>query len=109
MKSRRQQVVASHISSYPLVRVVQNKAVSVRKRSGKFLSVLASCAMVLATVGTAHATFPGRNGLIAFQSLTGAGVQIFTVRPNGHDLRQITFLSGNAIAADWSPDGPDRF
>jgi Tol biopolymer transport system component len=105
MKSRRQQVVASHISSYPLVRVVQNKAVSVRKRSGKFLSVLASCAMVLATVGTAHATFPGRNGLIAFQSLTGAGVQIFTVRPNGHDLRQITFLSGNAIAADWSPDG----
>ena len=61
--------------------------------------------LVLATVIPAHATFPGRNGLIAFQSLTGAGLQIFTVRPNGRDLRQITFLSGNAFAADWSPDG----
>jgi len=27
------------------------------------------------------------------------------VRPNGRDLRQVTFLSGDAIAADWSPDG----
>ena len=44
-------------------------------------------------------------GVVAFQSLTGAGLQIFTVRPNGHDLRQLTFLSGNAISADWSPDG----
>jgi len=61
--------------------------------------------MVLATLGTAHAAFPGRNGLIAFHSQTGAGFQIFTVRPNGRDLRQITFLSGNAIDADWSADG----
>jgi Tol biopolymer transport system component len=53
----------------------------------------------------AHATFPGRNGLIAFQAQTDNGVQIFTVRPNGHDLHQITFVSGDAVAPDWSPDG----
>jgi Tol biopolymer transport system component len=53
----------------------------------------------------AYATFPGRNGLIAFHAQTAAGVQIFTVRPNGHDLRQITFVSDDAVAPDWSPDG----
>ena len=62
-------------------------------------------ALVLAIVSPAHAAFPGRNGLIAFQSQTSAGLQIFTVRPNGRDLRQITFLSGDAVAPDWSPDG----
>jgi Tol biopolymer transport system component len=69
------------------------------------ISVLAGCAMVLATVATGHAAFPGRNGLIAFQSLTSTGRQIFTVRPNGRDLHQITLVTGDAIAADWSPDG----
>jgi len=97
--------LSSYVSPDPSVRFVENRKVSLRKQRRDFLAVLASCAMILATVGTAHATFPGRNGLIAFQSLTGAGLQIFTVRPNGHDLRQLTFLSGNAISADWSPDG----
>lgn len=62
-------------------------------------------ALVLSTAGPAYATFPGRNGLIAFQAQTDNGVQIFTIRPNGQDLRQITYVSGDAVAADWSPDG----
>jgi len=61
--------------------------------------------MLISSVGTAFATFPGRNGLIAFQVQTAAGIQIYTVRPNGKDLRQITFLSGDALSASWSPDG----
>ena len=52
----------------------------------------------------ASATFPDRNGRIAFQAQTDHGVQIFTIRPNGHDLRQITHLDGDATAPDWSPD-----
>ena len=60
-------------------------------------------ALVLAA--PAHATFPGHNGLIAFHSDTDQGAQIFTVRPNGRDLRQITHVSGNASNVDWSPDG----
>jgi Tol biopolymer transport system component len=51
------------------------------------------------------ATFPDRNGLIAFQAQTEDGVQIFTVRPNGHDLRQITHVDGDAAGPEWSPDG----
>ena len=53
----------------------------------------------------AGATVPGRNGLIAFQAQTDAGVQIFTIRPNGHGLRQITQVDGDATQPDWSPDG----
>ena len=53
----------------------------------------------------ASATYPDRNGLIVFQADTGSGYQIYTVKPNGHDLRQITHLDGDALHADWSPDG----
>ena len=58
----------------------------------------------LALAPGARATFPDRNGRIAFQAQTEQGIQIFTVRPNGHDLRQITRLNGDATAPDWSPD-----
>jgi Tol biopolymer transport system component len=52
------------------------------------------------------ATFPGVNGRIVFQADTGSGNQIYTVRPNGHDLRQVTHVNvGEANAPDWSPDG----
>jgi len=62
--------------------------------------------VLLVLAAPAHATFPGHNGLIAFYSDTEHGAQIFTVRPNGRDLRQITHLSsGNASNVDWSPDG----
>jgi Tol biopolymer transport system component len=53
-------------------------------------------------------TFPGTNGRIAFAALPtpGApGMQIFTIEPNGTDLRQITHLDGNATSPHWSPDG----
>ena len=69
------------------------------------LAPLAAAAMLLAVAPSALATFPGRNGSIAFYSDTDAGAQIFTVRPNGHDLRQITHIDGDAVRPDWSPDG----
>jgi Tol biopolymer transport system component len=92
MKSIQLQSVSGHVSS-------------LLKQTRGSLSVMVGSVMVLATVGTAHATFPGRNGLIAFQAQTDAGVQIYTVRPSGRDLRQITHESGDAMAPDWSPDG----
>ena len=78
-----------------------------RKRILELMPVLACLTLVLATAGAAHATFPGRNGLIAFQAqaTADAHIQIYTVRQNGHDLRQITHVSGDATRPDWSPDG----
>jgi Tol biopolymer transport system component len=69
------------------------------------LATFAAAAMLLAAAPSALATFTGRNGLIAFYSGTAAGAQIFTVRPNGHDLRQITGVNGDAVRPDWSPNG----
>jgi Tol biopolymer transport system component len=53
----------------------------------------------------AQATTPGKNGLIVFSADTGAGHQLYTIKPNGRGLRQLTNLNGDAVAADWSPYG----
>jgi Tol biopolymer transport system component len=74
------------------------------RRRAAFAAALAGLAAV-ALASPAHATFPGHNGLIAFHADTDEGPQIFTVRENGHDLRQITHVSGAARSPDWSPDG----
>jgi Tol biopolymer transport system component len=60
----------------------------------------------LAFAASASATYRGHNGLIAFSAAASDGSnQIYTVQPNGHGLRQITSLGGDALNADWSPDG----
>jgi Tol biopolymer transport system component len=74
-------------------------------KTWRLRAFLGCIAMLLATMGSAFATFPGHNGLIAFQTRTDAGLQIFTVRPNGTQLRQITYLDGDAVGAAWSADG----
>jgi Tol biopolymer transport system component len=68
----------------------------------------AAVAATLATLGFASptsATFPGHNGLIAFAVPTGSTYQIYSIRPNGQNLQQLTHLAGNATSPDWSPDG----
>jgi Tol biopolymer transport system component len=75
------------------------------RRTALAMSLAGCFALVLMLVPPAHATFPGHNGLIAFYSSTDQGAQIFTVRPNGRDLRQITHVNGDASDVDWSPDG----
>ena len=63
----------------------------------------------LAAARPASAAFPGPNGRIAFDSGRSGGTQnIFTVRPDGSDVRQLTFLTagqGAAVWPAWSPDG----
>lgn len=71
---------------------------------------MAAAAAVLVSglaAGTAPApaTTPGHNGLIVFSAETDQGVQLFTVRPNGSHLEQITQVDGDAAHADWSSDG----
>jgi Tol biopolymer transport system component len=53
----------------------------------------------------ANATFPAKNGLIAFSAETDEGIQLFTVRRNGHHLTQVTNGPHEASTPDWSPDG----
>jgi Tol biopolymer transport system component len=62
--------------------------------------------IALAAAPAAFATTPGQNGRIAFYSDTGSGPQIYSVRKNGADLRQLTHVTGaDAKFPDYSPDG----
>ena len=55
----------------------------------------------------AQATFPARNGLIAFQADkdSGGDGEIYTIKADGTHLRRLTHVKGEAINPDWSPDG----
>lgn len=59
--------------------------------------------VLLATTVPAHATFPGKNGRIAFIQ----GPDIYTINPDGSDLRQLTNRGSDnsAFWESWSPDG----
>jgi TolB protein len=73
------------------------------------LLVLVTVMVALASAIPAHATFPGKNGRIAFGQFTGPNVgDIFTMNPDGGDVRQLTFFGssgGSAGLGDWSSDG----
>ena len=71
------------------------------------IRTLAAAALCAAAVApTAAATTPGHNGRIVFGAVTADGSsQLFTVRPDGRGLRQITHVAGDAFHPDWSPDG----
>jgi Tol biopolymer transport system component len=72
---------------------------------GRVVAFFATVVLSLAVPLTADATPPGKNGLIAFTAGTDQGNQLFTVRPNGRHLRQITHVDGDAANVDWAPDG----
>ena len=75
-----------------------------RTRATALAAALAGTA-ALVFASTALATFPGRNGAIAFSAQTDQGVQLFTVGKDGRGLHQISHVAGDAVHPDWSPDG----
>jgi hypothetical protein len=82
----------------------------IKHRNGAWRkTVLASAVALLlgaAVAGPTSATYPDRNGRLLFQADTGSGYQLYTIKANGHDLRQVThFTNSDAVLGDWSPDG----
>jgi TolB protein len=74
------------------------------------IALAVSLAMCLAAgAGPASATYPGTNGRITFGSDRFEDTpNIFTMNPDGSDVRQLTFLTideGAALRQSWSPDG----
>jgi Tol biopolymer transport system component len=63
-------------------------------------------ALVLTFATPARATFPGKNGRIAFGQ--GMPPDIYSMNPDGSNVKQLTFFGsngGSAFLGDWSPDG----
>jgi Tol biopolymer transport system component len=59
-----------------------------------------------AMVGSARATYPGAtNGRIAFGMKVDGNVDVYTVRPDGQDLRRLTDDPGFDACAAYSADG----
>lgn len=73
----------------------------------KLLLASATALLLISVVaGPASATYPDRNGRILFQADTGTGYQLYTIKANGHDLRQVTHVTNSdVVLGDWSPDG----
>lgn len=73
-------------------------------------AILLVMVVVVALAMPASATFPGKNGRIAFVGgdLGPNGGDIFTMNPDGSDVKQLTTFAvkgGAACCGFWSPDG----
>jgi tricorn protease-like protein len=64
-----------------------------------------AAAMLALAAPPAHATFPGANGLISFSSDRSGDFEVYTMHPDGSDLKRLTNAPGNDGPARWSPDG----
>jgi TolB protein len=74
----------------------------------RLLAALAvSGAIAGAAAIPAHGTAPGENGRIVFQGNVGKGTQLFTIRPDGSGLAQVTHTPASQATeeAAWSADG----
>jgi len=83
------------------------KATRERRAIRRMLSTVAMLGLVVGvlavTGGSASATFPGKNGRIAFATDTGSSPQVIkTVKRDGTDL---TRVAAHAVSEDWAPDG----
>lgn len=80
------------------------------RRLAVFTAVVTGALTVLLSTVPAQATAPGENGRIAFRRFTNAQHtrgDIFTVRADGSDERQVTHSAQTMLATepDWSPTG----
>jgi len=62
----------------------------------------------ITTLTTEYDTFPGwspRGDIIAFTRRIDGDFEIFSIRPDGNDLRRLTNSPGNDSHGGFSPDG----
>jgi Tol biopolymer transport system component len=75
------------------------------RRSRTTLALIALAAAMCLLAASAQATFPGRNGRIAFADYTKG--EIFAVNPDGTGLKKLTHVGPqwHADSPAWSPSG----
>jgi Tol biopolymer transport system component len=76
---------------------------------GRLPAIFYILAVVLMACSPARATYPGKNGRIAFVGNFSGTWQLYTINPDGSDLLQVTSLPATELQAqDWSPNySPD--
>src|SRR5918992_1484579 len=69
-------------------------------------AVVVACAVALLAVSEkAEATFPGKNGRIAYSSYDGNDYEIYTVNSRGGDKFQVTNNNKDDYSPSYSPSG----
>jgi|SRR5215218_4796959 len=69
-------------------------------------AVLMACAVALLTVsGKAEATFPGKNGRIAYSGYDGNDYEIYTINSRGGAKRKVTNNNRDDYSPSYSPGG----
>src|SRR5215208_381909 len=69
-------------------------------------AVLIACAVALLTVSEkAEATFPGKNGRIAYSAYDGNDYEIYTINSRGGDKFQVTNNNRDDHSPSYSPGG----
>lgn len=71
------------------------------RRSAAAILLITSC-LVLVGSAAAHASFPGKNGRIAY---TRNFHDIYTIAKDGSDRTRLTTTKRAAVSSFWSPDG----
>src|SRR5689334_23496490 len=62
--------------------------------------------VVAGTALSTSTTFKGRNGRLLYQAQVGSNTQLFTIKPDGTGVKQIThFKDRSATDANWGPGG----
>jgi Tol biopolymer transport system component len=88
--------------------IMKSEKVLMQTKRGSILLVLATVAVALVSAIPANATFSGKNGRIVFAQ--GKPPDIYTMNPDGSDVKQLTFFGsngGSAVWGNWSPDGSE--
>jgi Tol biopolymer transport system component len=74
-------------------------------RAAPLVAVAATLGACL-LVAPATATFKGQNGRLVYQAQVGNDTQLFTVKPDGSGVTQIThFKDSSSDGANWAPGG----
>jgi dipeptidyl aminopeptidase/acylaminoacyl peptidase len=103
----------------PLLRVIIAEEVKSRGGEGKALTIrmlylpallvagvlMACAAALLALSEKAEATFPGKNGRIAYQGYDGNDWEIYTINPNGRTPSKLTNNNMGDLDPSYAPDG----
>src|SRR5829696_8604497 len=104
-------VAANHDEFYLLFCGREGKSVTRRNYLGALATVVTVALAAVGVLGLvemrpAEATFPGKNGKIAFQSDAGGSYEIYTMNRNGKKIDQLT-TTDPAEDEDpaFSPDG----
>ena len=70
------------------------------------VAVAVACAVALSALSEkAEATFPGKNGRIAYANYDGTDYEIYTINPDGSGKTQLTHNNTDDIDPAYSPDG----